>query len=304
MIAIDLLENDIRRLDRLLAAATGRSERASWLRAGAAAAALAAAAWTGARLSVEAGLLVLVAGIILFGAAVWYHRRLERWADTLTVWREMRLDRIARLKLDWEKLRGPAPVNIGDRRGLALDLDLTGPRSLHQLLDTTISREGSQLLADWLVQPTPVLEEIEERQNLVRELVQFSRLRDRFRLSYFRVLEERLETHNLLNWLAIPFPRHIGHWLAGGAALVAAYLPLLALWYWAGWPLLWVAPLAAYLLLLLYAQFRLGEVFGSLQQVDSDLARFTPMLRFLEGVSYERRPKLASRCAPFIDPRR
>ncbi len=53
------------------------------------------------------------------------------------------------------------------------DLDITGRRSIHQLIDISISREGSRRLATWLLQKTPDLTGILKRQRVVQELVPY-----------------------------------------------------------------------------------------------------------------------------------
>ena len=73
--------------------------------------------------------------------------------------------------MDWSALP-PARVT-GPRAGHPFegDLDLVGERSLHRLMDTTVSEGGSVRLRDWLGATTPDLADIRRRQALVAELV-------------------------------------------------------------------------------------------------------------------------------------
>src|SRR6185503_1627211 len=57
-----------------------------------------------------------------------------------------------------------------------------GERSLHRLIDSAVTSEGSERLKSWLLQVRPSAELIEHRQALVRELKDHSMFRDRLQL--------------------------------------------------------------------------------------------------------------------------
>ena len=77
---------------------------------------------------------------------------------------EIKKSQIARMELDWEKI--PQSILQSPLSDLSFekDLDITGRRSIHQLIDISISREGSRRLATWLLQKTPDLTGILQRQ--------------------------------------------------------------------------------------------------------------------------------------------
>ncbi len=279
------------------------SNRVSWIRAGIILAGLPAAILAGTRLDAYAGWgLVAVTGL-LFVAAVYYHRRIERWIDTLTIWRDLRADQLARLTLDWEQLPRFTAPELSVKSSLAFDLDLTGPRSLHHLLDTTLSREGSRLLADWLTQTHPKPDQTYARQNLVRELAPMKRFRERFWLAYRLVLQEALEGENLVKWLAVVFPEGRLRWaLPAAAVLVAANLVLFVLYSSSGWPPYWLFTLLVYAILYFWNQESLGTVFGALLRLDAELDRFAAILKYLENFTYAGHEHLARLCTPFRDP--
>ena len=84
------------------------------------------------------------------------------------------------------------------------DLDLTGERSIHQLVNSAVSRGGSRRLADWLlerrVDPSSVL----ERQMLVKELKPLFGFRNRLGLNSVLVSEnpdERWDGEKVITWL-------------------------------------------------------------------------------------------------------
>ncbi len=296
------LERRIERLQQRIRPLQAFSNRVSWLRVLVFVAGLLITVGIGTQVDPLLGWLACAIGMLFFILAVAFHRRLERWIDFYMLAREMKADQLARIKLAWQEL--PLPVHARATSPLALDLDLVGPRSLHHLLDTTSTREASQLLADWLTQTHPVREEILARQRLVRELVPLQRFRDRFRLTFRLVLRERAGGENVLRWLDVPFPsRRLKATFLAASLFVAVNLALLALFLWAKWPPYWIISLILYLGFYFLSQASLDTVLDALVRLDAELDSFGAILRYLEGFSYQGRPELAALCAPFNHPK-
>ncbi|MBI5304609.1 MAG: hypothetical protein HY868_20915 [Chloroflexi bacterium] len=295
------IEREIKRLERRLVPLRILSNQVSWLRVGTFFAGLGAAVSIGAQVNALAGWSVFAVAAMIFLAVVLYHQRLERWVDTFTTSRAIRSDQLARMTHDWEHM---ANLTFAHARAktLALDLDLTGPRSLHHLLDTTLSRQASQLLADWLTQDHPALEQVHARQSIVRELVSFARLRERFGLTFRLVLREPLEGEKLVQWLSVAFDAHRLKWaLPAATGLVALNFILVALNLWAGFPAYWIFSLLFYLAFYIFNQAWLTTIFGALSRMSAELDRFSVILNFLENVPLGSREHLARLCAPLCD---
>lgn len=295
------LELEIDKLARRIRPLQARSDRIALLRlvivlAGIVAAVLAALALDG-----TAAWLVAGAGLVLFAGVALYHRRLERWIETLTLWRALKKDRRARRDLDWESLPPPRPIELQDK-SLAFDLDLTGYRSLHHLLDTTISRHGTQLLADRLTHARPDLDAIARRQNIVRELKPRGRFRERFRLTYRLVLKRELEGDNLLEWLKTAFPSARLLWaLPVATVLVAVNLALYVLYQFLGYPPFFLLSLVAYTGFYFWNKAPLENALGALVRVNAELEKFRAIVEYLERAPYANAPHLAALCEPFRD---
>jgi MutS domain V len=299
------LAHHLARLERYIRHWQILSNRVSWVRVAIFAIGLAAAYVFATRVSALAGWVALAATSLLFALAVFYHRRLERWVDTLILWRELKADELARLTLDWQGLPGPTPLDARFKTSLALDLDLIGPRSLHHLLDTTISRQGSQLLAEWLTTARPELEQIHARQNLVRELLPLARFRYRFRLTFRLFAREQLEGESLLRWLKVELPEWRITWaLPVATALVVVNLALFALSMLGDWPPFWLATLLLYVAFYFFNQAALGETLAALVQLDAELDKFRALLEYVERTPALGRGHLAQLCAPLRDKRR
>src|SRR5262249_41529327 len=112
--------------------------------------------------------LVIAGGVfaVAFVFLVDQHRNVKQSIDSLRRWKAIQQTHIARLKLDWEQL--PPALIAND--ALAFDLDLTGKTSVHRLLNTAITLEGSRRLLSWLTAAASDIATITQRQELVKEL--------------------------------------------------------------------------------------------------------------------------------------
>ena len=199
------LENSVAHLQRQLAILRGRSDRYSWIRL--------AIFLVGAVLTVLLfflagwlwGLILAVIVVIAFSIAVYYHRVVERSITRHKLWLHIKRTHIARIQLDWEHIPAVLSKGTSTTHPFETDLDLTGERSLHQLISTAISYEGSQRVRDWLLNATPELAVIRQRQTLVQELAPLSRFRTKLTMKSMlaaRNAAEHLEGKRLLSWLA------------------------------------------------------------------------------------------------------
>ena len=250
---------------------------------------------------VTAGWLIFIAAALLFGWIEFKHRRVDAWADSFRIWRTIYREQAARLELDWDTLpRKAESVEIANP-ALALDLDLTGPRSLHALLDNTISRQGSQRLADWLTIGRPDPQRIPARQAVVRELAGLPRFRNRLALIFRKLSREPLDGEKLLAWLQTPYPekrlRQVCLW---GTVLVVINLTLLGLFIAGRLPPVWILSTLAYAGVYFGSQSMIGEFLSAVIQLDGELQKFQPLLRYLEGFPYGTRPALKHQCASFL----
>lgn len=296
-----ILNFEIERLGKRIKPLEERSNRVALLRlaivgVGIGAAFLTALLWNG-----TAAWLVLGLALVVFLGVVIWHRRFEHWIETLTLWRALKEDRLMRLQLDWENLSPPRPIDLKDK-ALAFDLDLTGQRSVHQLLDTTISRKGTQLLAEWLTGSRPDVAALTARQRIVRELKLRDRFRERFRLTYRLALRRELEGENLLEWLKTDFPSaRLARALPIAAILVTANLVLFVLWQFFLYPPWFFLTLAAYIAFYYWNQKALENVLGAMARVNAELDKFRAIVQYLERASYRNAPHLETLCASFLN---
>lgn len=292
----------VQRIDRKIARLQIASNRVSWIRVVVFVAGIASSLGIGI-FNALAGWLAFLVTLAIFVLVVLYHQRLENWKETFAILRDIKLDQLARSELAWNDLPLPAVMTARMNPALARDLDLVGIQSLHHLLDTTVSRQGSQLLADWLTEPDPELEQIHSRQRLVHELVPLSRFRERFCLTFRLVMREKLEGEKLLQWLAVEFPSRQLTWALPAATLfVVVNLALLALNLLGGQPAYWTISVVLYAVFYLWSQSWLAGALDALVRLDVELDRFRRVLVYLENFSYAGHENLAQLCTPFRQP--
>ena len=296
-----LLQRHIQRLERKLGHCESISRRYSWIRL-AVFLAGGAASWAVAVLfGATAGWITFFTAAILFGGIQIMHRRVDAWAESFRIWLAMYREQAARLALDWEHIpRQSAPAG-GINPALALDLDLTGPLSLHTLLDTTISRQGSQRLAAWLTIGTPDPQKIFSRQAVVRELAGLARFRNRLALNFRKLSREPLDGDKLLAWLKTPYPEmRLRRVLALATLLVIVNDVSFILFVAGRLPPFWILSTLAYAGVYFFSQSLTGEFLAAVVRLDGELARFRPLLRYLEGFHYGDKKALQQQCAAFL----
>lgn len=301
------LENQIKRLERRIAGLQIHNRRFSWYRLGIFLAGIAATWLAGAYLGGNAARVIFLAAVITFIVVAAFHRRLDGWIARFSVWQSLRAEQLARMRIDWEHI--PVSEALLPRTALDIDLDLTGERSLHQLVDQTVSQEGSQRLAKWFTQPTPELDQIQERQQVVQELARLPRFRDRLALNLRLVSmgdaqDARLRGAHLLKWLEIEYPAGRLAWLLLAGALLLSLNAILFMLNAGGWiPAYWPFTLTIYLAVYLYASPFFSQFLEAIVELDRELDKFRSLLHHLETYPYRDHPHLKNLCAPFCTAR-
>jgi hypothetical protein len=242
-----------------------------------------------------------------FIVVVWLHRRLDRARERARIWRSLQRAHQARLELDWEALRRHTLEAAGEtalpRSPLDIDLDLTGERSLHRLLDCAASLQGSRLLAAWLTAGHAAPQTIAGRQELVRELKPMQHFRDRLALAYRLAARERLDGDRLLRWLDEDIPTDRLRWALPVAAVWGAgNLALFLLSILQGWPDYWIISLSFYLAFYYYNIRIFQQTFESIVELEGELVKFRPALRLLERWPLPGEPAGQPRLAALLAP--
>lgn len=256
----------------------------------------------------KAAWLVAALLAIVFSIVTVYHNRVRDSLTRNSLLIEIKQVHIARIRLEWDRIP-PADPLASPIRGhpFETDLDITGERSLHRLLDCAVTQEGSERLKSWLLSPRPDAELIKRRQALVRELKGHYVFRDKLQLlsAVARSNTGRRSLWNskmLVDWLARDehkdslLPTIVVFSLLSALNIVCIVLASLQLI-----PPVWPITLVIYVGAMMLRQSRIATAWGELQELEKALSHFQVVFGYLESRSYENTPGLARICAPFAE---
>jgi len=247
-----------------------------------------------------------VPAFVPFVVAVAYHRRVERGTIRMTLWRDIKQTHVARMSLAWGDIPETLPVPPQFEHPFALDIDLVGMYSMHRLLDTAVSHEGSRRLREWLINTDPQPTRIAQQQARIRELVGAGLFRDKLTLHASLVTDRegnKWPGQKMLDWLDQENNTAQLRSLLIQLGVLAVINITLFVLDSAGvigpW---WLIPWAIYALLFV---MRGGPLVGTLFQeatfLEDGLRTLNGVFRFLENGRYARFPHLQALCAPFLD---
>ena len=327
------LENQVRRLQRRLEALDKVSDRYSWLRLAIVLLSLVTTGLSYNSLGLWPAGLCAALGLLAFGAAVYGHRRVEGATACHRLWMQNKTTQIARATLDWERIPVGAAFRPRPEHPFEADLDLVGPRSLHVLVDTAASFEGSQCLKNWLTARAPEQAQVQHRQQLVRELAPMHTFRDKLLLNAHRdprrmatgdsasgSLRHTWKAGPLVEWLtrapegvegrpAAP-GRRSGYstglgtqqrWLLLFTGLAALNASLLGVFLLGILPALWQLTALLTLGLWWFRARATAAAWNEALSLQAALSRLGAVFEQLETFSYDNKPHLRDHCAPFLD---
>jgi hypothetical protein len=248
--------------------------------------------------------LCAVVWLLLFGVSVYAHRRVKRGIERHHLWLQIKSTQIARARLEWDQIPSTFHHQPDPEHPFEVDLDLTGKRSLHHLLDTAVSYEGSQRLRAWLTAPIPDPELAIWRQQVVRELTPLHLFRDKMVLNAMEAAGARRtwKPNQLVEWLQSSDTSGAAQrWLILFGAMVALNAILLAA-NLLGWlPPWWQITLAAYLGLWLLWSRTMETAADQATTLEGALRQLQAVFAQLEAFSYRDTPHLRSLCEPYLD---
>lgn len=249
---------------------------------------------------------------IAFSVVTFFHNRVRASLTRNSLLIDIKRVQIARIYLDWDRLppEDPSPPIPG--HAFETDLDITGERSLHRLLDCAVTKDGSERLKSWLLNARPDIDLIKHRQSLVEELKGHSVFRDKLQLLSAvarldtgpprRGTPHRWNSSILVDWIArserkssllpiIIFLFALS--LLNITCIVLAALELI--------PQIWPLTLLLYLGSMMLLSSKIASAFGELQDLENALTHFQVVFRYLESRRYDKTPGVAAICSSFTD---
>lgn len=293
----------IQRLEKKIEHLKSISRRFSWVRMGVFISGGVTTAVVTFRIDAGLGWIPFATTVIAFSVVAFFHKTSETWIKKFGFLRDLKSDQLARVNLDWGKIPDSRISPDRPRHSLARDLDLTGPRSLHTLIDTAVSTGGSLRLEEWLTRTEPDLDRTIERQSVVRELVKLPRFRDRLRFLFFSIGKDKLEGDKLLDWItAGPPPQRIKTLTRCSSAFVVLNIGLFLLNITGVLPAYWVITLFAYTAFYFLNIRTIDGFLEVLTDLDEELGKFKKIVQYIEAAPYERNENLSRFCRLFQTP--
>jgi hypothetical protein len=214
----------------------------------------------------------------------------------------------ARSELNWNAMPAVPPREEMDDGEVShpfdLDLDISGERSLHRLLNTAVSLEGTLRLRDWLLTRDLDPEEIRARRALVRELIPLAGFRRKlmtYSLFATRFSTSPVDGARLLDWLEKQSGSKMRiSTLVIAIALAALMYTTLILYF-----VVHLSPLYFIVTLILSAVwflFKRGEQGNLLDDVSYQRVAFGQLrivFEYLEKYRYGRNVQLKQLCEPY-----
>lgn len=298
---LDVLTNQIRRLDRRLSRLKNLSRRFSNYRLVIFFAGVGFGApifWVNHLWSYSTFLVM----ILVFNIIAYFHRKVERSVLRYDIFLDIKKSQLARKKLDWQNIPQLSVFPADEKHFFEIDLNITGKNSLHQLIDISVSESGSRRLLDWLLSQTPDLNIIEKRQLIIKELKPLNRFRDRLLLNFRLVSKQRLEDSRLSRWLENVV-------LNKNLKTVLRLSVVLALINWAlflGYLLLGLKPyfigsFVVYSIIYLMNDRLCRPIFDEAEFLLEEIKKFKTIFKFLESFYYGKNSNLKKFCSIFVD---
>jgi hypothetical protein len=261
----------------------------------------------------KSGWFVAALLAIVFSIVTVFHNRVRDSLTRNSLLIEIKQIQIARIQLQWDYLPDADQTRLPDaNHPFESDLDITGERSLHRLIDCAVTREGSERLRSWLLSPRPEAKLIEHRQKLVSELKNQSLFRDKLQLlsAVARVStagpakrgSSHWNSNVLVDWIERSGPkRSLFPTVVILSMLSALNVATILLWYFKFIPRIWPFVFLVYIGAMFWRQSLIAGAFSELHDLEKALTHFRVVFNYLESRSYKKTPNLAEICAPFVE---
>lgn len=248
------------------------------------------------------GWIITFISLAAFSLVVHFHNRLLEGMRKCHAYMKIKEENLARMKVDWENIPDPV-INIPPQEMTTeKDLDLFGKNSLHNLIDTAVSFEGSMLLRKWISNYIPDESEIRIRQNIVKELSGLEKFRDRFILKARLISKKHLDCNRILQWIKNSENIELPKWLLPAASvLIFTYISLFILSAFEILPSYWILVFAFYFLIYSANQKKIGKIIEESSELENQLKKLTSLIVYVENYSFKRYKYLENFLVIFSD---
>jgi len=247
---------------------------------------------------------ITLAGFLLgFSRLIKIHDKVEQSKEEFEIWKSIRETHLARQQLSWQDIPKRATTPNYEDHPFANDIDIIGNHSLLQLIDTSTYQGSTDKLANYLLTQEHAIDDIQKRQEIVKELTGKPQFRDKLHLLAELNSKQELETDwnldELLDYLRnskvvnYTLPLSI---LGGLSALNIVLLVLYLMGIIAPYVII---SFVAYLVIYNFNSDKISGLYNEAHQIEKQLSRFNPVLHFLENYNYQSNNQLKAFCEPY-----
>lgn len=300
------LERIISRLDHKITQLETWHQQLSWTRLGIVVCGFLLAIVFNFALGNFAAWITIATMIITFVIAAKKHNRIETALENHRIVHLIKKTHLARLQLDWPNIPHAHKHESDPNHLFETDLNLSGHQSMLQLIDTTLSKQGSRQLQEWLLQPKLDITHIQKRQKRIAELMTLSAFRDRLMRNTLHVetdMDHRWDGDHIQQWLNQHAPQksllpYVV--ILGALSIVNIASFLLSALNIA--PPIWQTTLPLYLLgyfgLYAFKAKELGTLLKESYHLERTLKPFATVLTQIEKHKFSKQPHLKTLCEP------
>jgi hypothetical protein len=217
-------------------------------------------------------------------------------------WIEIKKSYLARLNIDWANIPHYKEFPADQFTPVAVDLDITGPNSLHRLIDFAKTKEGSQLLRTQLIATPTNINEVKTRQKLINELRGLSHFRDKFLLTSNLSTQAEIQSVSLLDWLEKTNRIELlAKKLKTLLPFYASSLVSIILFSVGFLSINWLILSFSYLVYYFLNQKAVQSQSVEMEIVSDELKKIISTLYFVENHHYRNESGLQEICSPLID---
>lgn len=244
--------------------------------------------------------LFFILFIVCFGILTNLHNKLDLGIKKNIIWIKIKRELLARSLINWEKLPPPKFPNPDYSHPFDGDLNITGNYSLIHLIDSTVTDEGGKRLRDWFLAGKPTKDLIEQRQNILKELIPLDIFRNKIKLYANLISKKALSGNKLLESLETESDINaIKKILILASILIAAGIILFVLNMFGLIKAYWTIAALIYVGVYFFNQKMVEKLFEKSTEIEEDLGKFTKILSYLELYKYKNNSKLKNLCKPF-----
>lgn len=298
------IERQLQRLQKRIDQLDLRSNHYGWVRVGIFFAGVLLSLCVGFLTTWWLGIISFLLAMLIFSIVAYYQQGMERSLTRHRVWLHLKTTEIARMQRDWNSIPDAYTPEQRVEHPFETDLDITGKHSLHRLINTAVSAEGTQRLREWLLTTRPDLETIQERQALIEELAPMSAFRTRLAMKATlaaRNVSSQLEGKRLLRWLSEQQKAiNLTPLILCSHIFTVLLLVLLLINLFGILPQYWLIILMGEILFLAVTKEKRGNLFEDAYYLHDAFAQLNSVFTYLETYRYGRNEHLRKLCQPYL----